>query len=157
MGKPGRKKIDMWGVDRVLKLYYGEGFIDLPVSARTLKKWRGENPNTALQRLIEKCGTQVALASRLGISQKTVSQWVRADTPAPVKEPTNGVERAAQVAGGQPQMALALGVTQQCVSRWCREGFVPAARAQEIEHQFGVPRAELLNPKLRNALGVEPS
>jgi DNA-binding transcriptional regulator YdaS (Cro superfamily) len=124
------------------------------VSERTLRNWRRTDPTTALQKAIAQAGSQSALAVLLGVSQKTVCSWLRRDIPRKPKEPRNAVERAVLKAGGQPKMAEELGVTQQCISRWCQSGYVPAPRAQEIEITYGVPRAELLNPKLRNALGA---
>jgi hypothetical protein len=35
---------------------------------------------------------------------------------------------------------------------WVRQGFVPVSRVVEIESQFGVPRVELINPRLRATL-----
>lgn len=64
-----------------------------------------------------------------------------------------GVQRAIKAAGSQKSMAMALGVTQQAVSAWREQGFVPASRAKEIEVLYGVPRAELISPKLRDAAG----
>lgn len=63
------------------------------------------------------------------------------------------VEQAVFAAGSQKAMATALGVTQQAVSAWLAQGFVPASRAKEIEVLYGVPRAELISPKLRDAAG----
>lgn len=143
------------GIDRALTCVPPRDLAaGLGVSERTLRSWRRTNPTTALQKAVEHAGSQLAMAGLLGVSQKTVCSWLRCDIPVKPKEPANAVEEAVAKAGGQPKMAEELGVTQQCISRWCRLGYVPAARAQEIEITYGVPRADLLNPKLRNALGA---
>ena len=51
-------------------------------------------------------------------------------------------------------MAREFGVSSQAVQIWLRQGYAPKARAQEIELQFGVPRVELISPKVRNELGL---
>ena len=61
-----------------------------------------------------------------------------------------GIEDAVRAAGSQGRLARALGVSQQAVSSWLRRGFVPARRVVEIESQFGVPRSDLLSPRLRD-------
>lgn len=128
---------------------------DRPLSVRRLNSWIKEDPNSALQKCVDWVGTQTGMASILGVAQRTVSTWLTADFPnKPAKVPGNAVEEAVAKAGGQPKMAEELGVTQQCISNWCRQGYVPTARAQEIEHCYGVPRASLLSPKVRNALGA---
>jgi DNA-binding transcriptional regulator YdaS (Cro superfamily) len=69
-----------------------------------------------------------------------------------------GVFAAIQAAGGQAKLADALGVSQQLISKWLRRGWVPLHRAQEIETQFGVARARLLNPRVLDLVdlpGVE--
>lgn len=151
-----KKRVEMLGVDRMIGRFGAEVFAAaVGVSPRTIAKWRREEPAGALHKAIEKVGSQAELARRLQMPQKTVHQWLRWDMPsAPVAEPSNGIQRAVVIAGNQPTMAADLGVTQQCVARWCSLGYAPPARAQEIEMRYGVPRAELINPKLRNALGA---
>jgi len=146
------------GIDRVLALLVKTPGITLPVAVATLKRWRAqdktEDKAIALQKLIHMVGSQVALAKLLGVSQRTISMWLAYDIPHESKQPRNAVERAVVAAGGQPKMAEELGVTQQCISRWCKLGYVPVARAKEIEICYGVPRADLLSPKLRSNLGT---
>lgn len=61
---------------------------------------------------------------------------------------TTGIERAVALALGQKKLAQELGVTQQNVSHWCRLGYAPVGYIVAIENLTGVPRADLVNPKL---------
>jgi DNA-binding transcriptional regulator YdaS (Cro superfamily) len=67
---------------------------------------------------------------------------------------SNPVEAVVAAAGNQSNLASSLGVTQQAVSKWLRRGWVPLARAAEIEHLFGIPRKQLINPRLVDLLDV---
>lgn len=147
---------DSFGIDKAMRRIGPQGFADaICVSRKTVAAWRRTSPSTALQKAIEKTGSQTALAKAIGVSQKTISSWLAQDMPErKPPAPANAVRRAVTVAGNQPKMAADLGVSQQCIANWCRLGYVPPARAQEIEMRYGVPRAELINPKLRNALGA---
>lgn len=143
-----------YGIDRVLARWTDDRC--LRVSEKTIKNWRRENPRTALQRLLAKYRSQKELGAALGVTQRTISVWLQEDIPLDERPPRalNDVEKAVEKAGGQPAVAAEFGVTQQCVSRWCKSGYMPVARAQEMEHLHGVPRTSLINPKLRNALGA---
>ena len=59
----------------------------------------------------------------------------------------------AERAGGQLQLALELGVSQASVSIWIRRGWLPPARAMQVERMYDLPRQHLISPRLRNALG----
>jgi hypothetical protein len=61
-----------------------------------------------------------------------------------------GMERAVDAAGSQVKLAEALGVKQQAISIWLLRGYAPMDRAKEIEMAFGIPRIELLSPKVRS-------
>lgn len=61
---------------------------------------------------------------------------------------TTGLAYACETAGNQARLAEGLGVTQQAVSKWVRQGWVPLARAREIEVLWGVPRARTMNPRV---------
>lgn len=61
---------------------------------------------------------------------------------------TTGVADAIQAATSQELLAEKLGVSQQAVSAWLVQGFVPKNRAIEIEANYGIPRARLVDPKL---------
>jgi hypothetical protein len=67
---------------------------------------------------------------------------------------TNKVTEAAEKAGGVPHLARALGVTSAAVREWVKLGFVPQKRAQEIELQYGIPRTELVSPRVRSMMGI---
>lgn len=60
----------------------------------------------------------------------------------------DGIGRAVEQAGSQAKLAEMLGCTQQAVSGWVVRGFVPPLRAVEIEAVLGIPRKELLSPRL---------
>ena len=59
------------------------------------------------------------------------------------------IERAIGRAGSRAVFAEALGVTVQAVCQWVCRGWVPTARALEIEKLYAVPRAEMMKPALR--------
>ena len=61
----------------------------------------------------------------------------------------NPIERAIERAGGRTAFAKTLGVTVQAVCQWVKRGWVPPARALEIEDLYSVPRVELMKPALR--------
>ena len=64
------------------------------------------------------------------------------------KTETTGIADAIAKAKTQEALAEKLGVTQQAVSTWARRGWVPLNRAIEIEMEFGIPRARLINPRI---------
>lgn len=55
---------------------------------------------------------------------------------------------AVEAAGSQVALASFLRVSEAAVSGWVRRGWVPAQRAVELERKYGVPRAQMLDPKL---------
>jgi DNA-binding transcriptional regulator YdaS (Cro superfamily) len=59
-----------------------------------------------------------------------------------------GLARAVSAAGSISALARKLGVAHQVANRWVRRGYVPAARAIEIEVLYGVPAKELVKPSL---------
>lgn len=63
-----------------------------------------------------------------------------------------GIQQAVAKAGGQTRLAELLGVSRQAVSHMVKVGYAPLSRAVEIESQLGVPRAELVHPKIKDAL-----
>lgn len=97
------------------------------------------------------------LAATAGVNRKTVLNWLREDgTPlgSARPQPQNKVTDATAKAGGVPAMARELGVTPQAVREWVKLGYAPVRRAQQIEILYGIPRAELVSPKVRSAMGL---
>lgn len=64
----------------------------------------------------------------------------------------SGVYRAVEKAGGVAKLAAAIGVTRQAAYGWLTRGYAPTERAIQIEALYGIPRAELWNPKLKAVL-----
>lgn len=73
------------------------------------------------------------------------------------KKGPNSVMSAAQAAGSQAALARALDVTEQAICKWVKQGWVPLRRAQQIEELTGVPRGELINPRLLALVSASPS
>lgn len=67
-----------------------------------------------------------------------------------------GVEKAIAQAGGRRAFADSLNppVSVQAVCQWVRRGWVPPARALEIERRYGVDRAYLVKPELVALVGA---
>ena len=74
-----------------------------------------------------------------------------------MNNPVIGIAEAVCLAGSQEKLAEQLGVTQQAVSKWMRRKWVPLRRAQEIEALLGVPRARLINPRIRDLVDMPDS
>lgn len=70
------------------------------------------------------------------------------------KQKQNGVERAIKKAGSQDKLADRLGVSQQVISKWKHRGYVPLNRAVEIEAQYGIKRAQLINPRIADLADI---
>jgi DNA-binding transcriptional regulator YdaS (Cro superfamily) len=77
----------------------------------------------------------------------TTEQKMQTDTKT-------GIELAIEVAGGQDALAKSLGCTQQNVSFWKSQGYVPNLRAVEIEQATGVPRIQLIDPRVLELLNT---
>lgn len=107
---------------------------------------------TGLQMAIAHVGAAGKLAKAIGVPRSTVYGWLAADLPTP--RTTSTVDLAVEKAGGATALARALGVTPQSVWDWLVKGYVPLARAKEIEMQFGIPRNDLVSPKVRSSMGV---
>ena len=62
-----------------------------------------------------------------------------------------GVEAAISKAGTRRDFALSLDppISVQAVCQWVRRGWVPPARALEIEDLYAIPRVEMMKPELR--------
>lgn len=122
---------------------------------------------TGLQKAIEAIGKAALppadfdavdhLAGLAQVARKTVLNWLREDgTPIGSSRPLpdNQVTAAAAKAGSIPALARELGVTPQAVREWIKLGYVPVQRAQQIEITYGIPRADLVSPKVRSAMGL---
>lgn len=60
----------------------------------------------------------------------------------------SGIDRAVAAAGDQTRLAADLEVTSQAVCQWVSQGYCPPKRAVEIEHRYGIPRKDLISPRL---------
>lgn len=67
-----------------------------------------------------------------------------------------GIDTAISRAGTRRDFALSLDppITVQAVQQWVRRGWVPPARAMEIERLYGVDRAHLVRPDLVALVGI---
>lgn len=70
-------------------------------------------------------------------------------------ETKTGIEKAVDAVGSQQRLADLLGCTQQAVSEMVRRGYAPSERVVEIEALTGVPRKELVNPRLLSLLDAD--
>lgn len=107
---------------------------------------------TGLQLAIAHIGAKRYFASALGVKTRQIDEWLAADEATP--PPDSAVLRAIAAAGGPTALAKSLGVTYQSIDDWRRKGYVPPARAKEIEMQFGIPRNDLVSAKVRSNLGL---
>jgi len=107
---------------------------------------------TGLQMAIAYAGGSRAFAKAVNTKYATIAEWLAADEPTP--RAASAVDKAVEKAGSWNKLAVALGVTRQAVGQWLRQGYVPLARAKEIEMQFGIPRNDLVSPKVRSSMGV---
>lgn len=66
-----------------------------------------------------------------------------------------GVEAAISKAGTRRDFALSLDppISVQAVCQWVRRGWVPPARAMQIERLYGIDRAHLVKPELVALVG----
>lgn len=76
-----------------------------------------------------------------------------------MNEPNNstGIALAVQQAGTQEKLGQHLGVSQQAVSQWMEKGWVPLARALQIEERFSIPRSRLVDPRIVELLTASPA
>lgn len=107
---------------------------------------------TGLQLAIDNAGSIRKFGTALGVKPATVYQWLAADEATP--PPDSAVLLAIEKAGGVAALARVLGVKHQAIQDYRRKGYVPPARAKEIEMQFGIPRNDLVSAKVRSNLGL---
>lgn len=60
----------------------------------------------------------------------------------------SGVQRAVKAAGSQQLLAEALGLKQQTISTWVVRGYVPLDHVTAVSAVSGVPKRELVSPKV---------
>jgi hypothetical protein len=84
----------------------------------------------------------VALA---GKSRAVVNAVLKADR-------YSGILAALVEAGSPNALADKLGVNYQAVQQWVLAGYVPLGRITEIEALYGIPRADLIDPKYAAAM-----
>jgi DNA-binding transcriptional regulator YdaS (Cro superfamily) len=65
-----------------------------------------------------------------------------------------GIAAAVSAAGSQAKLARQLGISQQAVQKW--RDYVPLHRVIEVEQLTGIPRQQLVNPRLVDLLEVRP-
>lgn len=68
----------------------------------------------------------------------------------------SGILAALVAAGSTSTLAKQLGVNYQAVQQWVKAGHVPLGRITEIEALYGIPRADLIDPKYAAAI-AEPN
>lgn len=107
---------------------------------------------TGLQLAIAHVGGSRAFAKALNTKYSAIAQWLAADEATP--PPDSAVLLAIEKAGGVAALARVLGVKHQAIQDYRRKGYVPPARAKEIEMQFGIPRNDLVSAKVRSNLGL---
>lgn len=107
---------------------------------------------TGLQIAVQFAGGLKPFAKAIGARPLDVREWLIDEQPAP--RTTSAVDQAVAAAGSWNKLANSLGVTRQAVGQWLRQGYVPLARAKEIEMQFGIARETLVSPKVRSSMGV---
>lgn len=112
---------------------------------------------SGLQKAIQSAGGVAPLARFLKVPDKIIQNWLAADgteVPANVRQTNAYLVEVIQKAGSQAALARELGVTYQNIVLWMKQGWVPSGRAQQIENTYGVPRAQLISPKLRSTMGI---
>lgn len=118
----------------------------------TKKQYQNYAEDSGLLRAIKHAGGQAQLAKLIGVSQNTISTWLKVDALRRRDvHPDTAMLRAIKLAGGQVKLANLLGVKQQAVNLWAKQGFAPLDRVRDIEMHTGIARAELVDPSLRSA------
>lgn len=96
------------------------------------------------------------LALALDLNRKTILEWLRQDGTQlrTVPNTDSPLYKAVHANGGPVAVSKVLGVTHQAVTHWIAQGYVPTKRVAEFSIQFGVPREQILSPKVRSASGA---
>lgn len=66
--------------------------------------------------------------------------------------PERGIDRAVAKFKSQEALADEVGVKKQAVQQWVAKGYVPLDRVGLVSELSGVPRDELIDPKIKAAL-----
>ena len=77
-------------------------------------------------------------------------------TPA-LDQSRKALEALVVVAHSQEKLGAKLGVSQAAVSKWLKRGYLPMARAIEVEALYGIPRQNIMNPRVVEALATVES
>lgn len=112
---------------------------------------------TGLQKAVRRVGDVARFAAAIGVTHAVVMAWLQEDgteAPPETRPANSGIRQAVTKAGGPARMARDLNVSKQAVGLWIKQGFVPQARAKDIEMMYGIERAELVSPKVRSLMGV---
>lgn len=64
----------------------------------------------------------------------------------------NWIEDIVAEPNSQSIVARELGVSPQAVQKWTKLGYVPLARALQLEDLYGVPAIDMVSPKQRGLL-----
>lgn len=107
---------------------------------------------TGLQLAIAHIGGPGPFIKSTHTTKAQLKEWLAADEAPP--PPDSAVLLAIEKAGGVAALARVLGVKHQAIQDYRRKGYVPPARAKEIEMQFGIPRNDLVSAKVRSNLGL---
>lgn len=59
-----------------------------------------------------------------------------------------GIHKAVKAAGSQADLARKLGVSTVLINRWVKRGWVSRDFVPKLESDFGIPRHELIDPRL---------
>jgi len=65
---------------------------------------------------------------------------------------TPGVQRAVDIMGSHAKLGDPLGISRQAVAQWALQGYVPWERVAEVHTLTGVPKRDLIDPRLRDLL-----
>lgn len=63
-----------------------------------------------------------------------------------------GIYKVVELAGGVSALGRALHVSRQAIYMWLTRGYVPLKRAIQMEEMYAVPRATLVDERLRSLL-----
>lgn len=116
---------------------------------------------TGLQKAIRKASRngadgEQAIADVAGVTRRTVMEWAREEgvIQRDSAHSKSALYKAVTTAGGPTAAGAVMGVSPESVRQWIAQGYVPTKRVAEFSIQFGVPREQILSPKVRSASGT---